>query len=72
MTCKHCGNPIELHNGEWMWIKYQNGEGLIDGSTYWCITPLSGYNGKVLQSYSAMIPHEPSKNSIVIDILKDL
>lgn len=68
MTCKNCGQRLTLVHGEYWAVKYQGEEGLIDGSTRSCFL-----RGKEEYSnFGMIIPHQPSKNSIVIDILKDL
>lgn len=69
MTCEYCGNKIEKVGEVWAYFKYQGGVGLTDSQTYFCD---SRDRFSSIRAYRLLLPHEPSKQSIVHQILNDL
>ncbi len=66
MICENCGQRLTLVSNDEYWaIKYQGGEGLIDGDTKMCRVGMKGDNW-----YWG--PHKPSKSSIINAILKEI
>jgi len=73
MICKYCGQHLTLtQDGEYWAIKYQGGEGLIDETTRMCQIPIDRGSWPKYEGTYVLIPHEPCKNSIVKEIIKDL
>lgn len=67
MTCKHCGEIIEKRGDAFVVITAVIGEWEAYDSE--CERLFEGPQGNLFVTVGY---HEPSKNSIVIDILKDL